>query len=172
MSKASMIGLGLMGSALARVLLLSGHDITVWNRTREKMEPIIADGAHGASSLAEAVQASSIVLVSVSNYEMTSKLLGANDVVRHLCTRTVVQFSSGMPKETLESERWFNNQDANYLDGAILGGPGIIGTETGQILICGQAQAWKNCQPVLKCLAGNVQYLGDNIRAASTLDLA
>ncbi len=41
MSEITMIGLGAMGSALARALLKSGHELTVWNRTAQKMAPLV-----------------------------------------------------------------------------------------------------------------------------------
>ena len=80
--------------------------------------------------------------------------------------------SSGAPKETVKSEQWFTQQNAKYLDGAILGSPTTIGQDEAQILICGNENTWRQCKPILKCLAGNLQYLGENIRAAATLDLA
>ncbi len=51
MSDISMIGLGAMGGALARALQNGGRDITVWNRSAEKMEALVANGAAGASSV-------------------------------------------------------------------------------------------------------------------------
>ena len=41
----SVIGLGLMGSALAEALLNAGHEVTVWNRTPAKAEPLTSKGA-------------------------------------------------------------------------------------------------------------------------------
>ena len=172
MSDITVIGLGLMGSALANTLLAAGHDTTVWNRTREKMEPLISAGAHGAASLGEALINSPIALICVSNYNMTSNLLGTDDVVESLNGCSVVQLSSGTPREAIESEAWFSDKGASYLDGAILGGPEGIGKDATQILICGKEPCWNDCEPVLRCLAGRLQYLGENIRAAATLDLA
>ncbi len=172
MSDITVVGLGLMGTALANTLLSAGHDISVWNRTREKMEPLISAGAHGVTSLGEAIQMSPVVLISVSNYEMTSQLFGMDDVVGQLAGRSVVQLSSSAPKDTVDSEKWFVDKGASYLDGAILGAPSDIGNDNGQILICGNEQSWNSCEPVLRCLAGNFQYLGENIRAAATLDMA
>ena len=171
MSDITVIGLGLMGSALANALLSAGHDITVWNRTREKMEPLISAGAHSATSLGEAIQLSPVVLISVSNYEITSQLIGM-DAAAYLDGRSVVQLSSGTPAQAADSEAWFIDRGAGYLDGAILGGPGGIGKDTAQILICGKEPCWNDCEPVLRCLAGRLQYLGENIRAAATLDMA
>jgi len=171
MSDITVVGLGLMGTALANTLLSAGHDISVWNRTREKMEPLISAGAHSATSLGEAIQLSPVVLISVSNYEITSQLIGM-DAAAYLDGRSVVQLSSGTPAQAADSEAWFIDRGAGYLDGAILGGPGGIGKDTAQILICGKEPCWNDCEPVLRCLAGRLQYLGENIRAAATLDMA
>ncbi|WP_284646287.1 NAD(P)-binding domain-containing protein [Paenibacillus silviterrae] len=45
MSDISFIGVGPMGATLARVLLQNGHRVTVWNRTKEKAEPLVREGA-------------------------------------------------------------------------------------------------------------------------------
>ena len=104
MSDISVIGLGLMGTALASTLQSSGHKLTVWNRSVEKMQPLLAQGASGASSLTDAVQASQVILICVSDYKLTAELFGSEDVSSHLSGRTVVELSSAAPKETVESE--------------------------------------------------------------------
>src|SRR5699024_3137934 len=50
----SVLGLGPMGMPMARNLLAAGMPTTVWNRTRSTAEPLRADGAHLAGSVAEA----------------------------------------------------------------------------------------------------------------------
>jgi len=112
MSEISVIGLGAMGSALARALLEAGHDVTVWNRTPQKMEPLAALGAEGAQSVAVAVQASPVIMVCVDNYAATNQQLAGDDVVPHLSGRTVIQLSTGTPKEARDSEAWFNLESA------------------------------------------------------------
>jgi len=57
----SIIGLGVMGSELGRVLLRNDYRVTVWNRTAAKAEPLIKDGALLAPNAAVAVEASPIV---------------------------------------------------------------------------------------------------------------
>ena len=52
MSDISVLGLGSMGAALARALQRAGHRITVWNRSPEKMQPFVANGADGAPAVA------------------------------------------------------------------------------------------------------------------------
>ena len=48
--KVAVLGTGIMGSAIARDLLRNGLSVTVWNRTRERTEPLAAAGARVASS--------------------------------------------------------------------------------------------------------------------------
>jgi len=52
MSDITVIGLGLMGSALARAFQNAGHSLTVWNRTAAKMQPFIDNGIHGCKNAA------------------------------------------------------------------------------------------------------------------------
>ncbi|MET7379065.1 NAD(P)-dependent oxidoreductase [Streptomyces sp. NPDC005526] len=58
----SVLGTGIMGSAMARNLLKAGHTVRVWNRTRAKAEPLAADGARIADTPAEAVRDADVVL--------------------------------------------------------------------------------------------------------------
>jgi 3-hydroxyisobutyrate dehydrogenase len=58
----SVLGTGIMGAAMARNLARAGHTVRVWNRTRDKAEPLAADGAYIAATPADAVQGADVVL--------------------------------------------------------------------------------------------------------------
>ncbi|MGY4992664.1 NAD(P)-dependent oxidoreductase [Streptomyces sp. 900105245] len=58
----SVLGTGIMGAAMARNLCRAGFAVRVWNRTREKAEPLAADGARVAGTPAEAVEGADVVL--------------------------------------------------------------------------------------------------------------
>ncbi|QOV34909.1 NAD(P)-dependent oxidoreductase [Streptomyces ferrugineus] len=58
----SVLGTGIMGAAMARNLVRSGHTVRVWNRTRAKAEPLAADGASVVATPAEAVEGADVVL--------------------------------------------------------------------------------------------------------------
>ncbi|MFF8097254.1 NAD(P)-dependent oxidoreductase [Streptomyces sp. NPDC016675] len=58
----SVLGTGIMGAAMARNLARAGHTVRVWNRSRDKAEPLAADGAHVADSPPEAVRGADAVL--------------------------------------------------------------------------------------------------------------
>ena len=172
MSDVTMLGLGAMGSAIARALLSAGHSVTVWNRTHRKVEPFVARGADAPEELADAVKASPIILVCIDNYSSTRQLLEQDGVFRHLSGRTLVQLSTGSPREARDSETWVSATGADYLVGAIMPYPDGIGGEDAQILFAGPQRVYEHCKPYLDCLGGDLRYLGANIGAAATLNMA
>ena len=172
MTAVTCIGLGLMGSALARAALASGHGVTVWNRTPEKAQALADIGAVAADKLGDAIAASPIVLICIDSYASTRALLGTDGVADHLVGRTIVNLTTGTPREAEVLSVWVGAQGARYLDGAILCGPNEIGTETGEVLISGDALAWQVAGPLLTCLAGKVRNVGQGVGAAAALDLA
>jgi len=172
MSAVTMIGLGAMGSALARAFVGAGHDVTVWNRSPQKIAPLVAMGAKGAESLLAAVTASPVVVVCIDSYAATKGLIGSGDVLAALSGHTLIQLSTGSPREARESEAWLKPHDIDYIDGAIMPYPEGIGDEDAQILFAGPQAAYARCEPLLACLGGDVRYLGTNIAAAAALDMA
>ena len=172
MTELTCIGLGLMGSALARAMLTAGHRITVWNRSPGKIEALVGLGAREARSFAEALAASPVVLICIDSYASTRELLETEGLADHLVGRTIVNLTTGTPREAEALSVWVGAQGALYLDGAILCGPNEIGTTTGEVLISGDALAWQVAGPLLTCLAGKVRNVGQGVGAAAALDLA
>lgn len=168
MTEISCVGLGLMGSALARALLASGHRVTVWNRSPGKAEALVGLGAVKARSFADALAASPIVLICIDNYASTHALLAGE----RLDGRTIVSLTTGTPREAEELSARVVAKGARYLDGAILCGPSEIGSKTGEILLSGDSAAWQGVEPLLTCLAGKVRWVGGRVGAAAGLDFA
>jgi 3-hydroxyisobutyrate dehydrogenase-like beta-hydroxyacid dehydrogenase len=172
MSDVSVVGLGAMGSALARVLLRDGHRVTVWNRTGAKAEPLVRDGAEPAADLSAAIAASPVFLICVDNYAVTRNILSGAGVRSRLTGRILVQLSTGTPQEAREGECWARENGADYLDGAILAYPDQMGTPEAALLVAGAEATFRRCEPVLRSLAGGLTYVGEQIGAASALDCA
>ncbi len=172
MSDISILGLGPMGSALGRALIECGHKVTVWNRSSARTEALVKFGADGAASVAAAVGASPVTLVCVDNYQTTRSLFQAQDVIGLLPGHIVVDLTTGTPKETREAEPWFIEHGARYLDGAILCGTPAIGTARGLLLYSGDREAFERCRPLLSALGEGTRFVGENIAAAATLDMA
>ena len=123
MSEITLIGLGAMGSALAQALLKAEREVTIWNRSPKKMQPLMRLGAKGTTDLGEAMEASSRLMICITDYAATSLLLDQPGLPSLLKDRTVIQFSTGTPKEAAEFDTWVKAQGGTYLDGAIMVNP-------------------------------------------------
>ncbi len=168
----SMIGLGRMGSALAGGFLRSGSRVTVWNRDPNKAHSIGAEGATVATSLAEALSASDLIAVSVLDYKTSDSLLFSADVEHLLRGRTILELTTGTPVDARTAAAKAAAAAAVYLDGAMMCYPSDVGKPETTIAFSGSRQAFDRYESLLRSLGGNAMYLGENVAAAATLDLA
>jgi 3-hydroxyisobutyrate dehydrogenase-like beta-hydroxyacid dehydrogenase len=170
--KITVIGAGRMGSALATVPFHKGFPTTVWNRTSAKTEALSRLGVSVAGSVEESVRDADIVVVSVSDYSSTRRLLGQPDIEAALRGKTIVQLSSGTPKDAREMDVWARRCGIAYLDGAILGSPEWIGTPDCTIFYSGPAQVFDRAKPVLMTFGERTVFVGHEIGHASAFDVA
>jgi 3-hydroxyisobutyrate dehydrogenase-like beta-hydroxyacid dehydrogenase len=165
----SVIGLGAMGSALARALIRGGRRVTAWNRTGGKGESLAREGVILAPGAAAAVAASPVVIACVAGYEATRQILGPDDVP--LAGRTLVQLSTGTPQDAREAEAWARSRGADYLDGAILATPSQVGRPDTPLFVSGAEPAYRRAEADLGIIAGNLIYTGESVGSAAAWDL-
>ena len=172
MTDVTMIGLGAMGSALARAFIRAGHSVTVWNRTADRMQPLVSLGATAARSAADAALASPICVVCIDNYGITRRLIAEAGMLDPLSGRTLVQLCTGTPAEARDLATWLATYGVRVLDGAILPYPDGIGGADAQILFAGPADLYQSCKPILDCLGGDLRHVSEEVGAAAVLDMA
>ncbi|MFG6193999.1 NAD(P)-dependent oxidoreductase [Nonomuraea sp. JJY05] len=165
----TVIGLGLMGQALAGAFLRDGYPTTVWNRTAAKADQLVAQGAKLADSVGEAVAASPLVIVCVTDYDAVHGLLGSLDAV--LDGRVLVNLGSGTSQGARETAEWAARQGGAYLDGAIMAVPAEIGTDA-IITYSGPRPAFEQYEPVLRSLGSGATYLGDDHTLSALHEMA
>ncbi|HET6822480.1 MAG TPA: NAD(P)-dependent oxidoreductase [Anaerolineales bacterium] len=171
MSEVTVIGLGNMGSALARALLDApqGRAVTVWNRSPEKAVPLVDKGAVLAPSPSAAITASPIIMVCVTNYAAANHIL--DEAAANLPGKLLVQFTTGSPQDARASQAWAHEHEAEYLDCAITGSPASIGTPSAHILVSGREVVFQKAEPLLRRLAENLDYKGGLIGLASAWEM-
>lgn len=168
----SVIGLGSMGAKLAELLLEAGYAVTVWNRTPAKAESLVAAGARLGASPADAVAASPLVVMCVHDYRAVSEILESPGVGAALEGRTLVQLTTGSPKEALAAEAWVAARGAQYVEGAIQAAPSQMARPDTVILVSGHSEAFEQVEPILKVFGGNLKYIGEKASLASAMDAA
>ncbi|CAN7495573.1 NAD(P)-binding domain-containing protein [Bosea sp. LjRoot90] len=168
----TVIGLGRMGSALARAFLAAGFATHVWNRSPDKAAALADQGASVAPSAAAAAAAADIAVVCVSTYADSDRLLRSPEVAAALRGKLIVQLSSGSPNQAREQAQWAAGNSTAYLDGAIMATPNFIGEPGGTILYSGPQALFEANRPVFAALGGNPQFVGEDVGHASALDLS
>lgn len=171
MGDVSVIGLGAMGSAIANAFLNAGFDVTVWNRSAEKMAPLEKSGGQCANDPGDAVSASPVCVVCIDDYTATRALFDTHQLGAKLAGRMLIQFSTGTPGEARDMLGWSGKHAVDYLDGAILAYPREVGHDA-LITVSGEKSHFERVKRLLGALSTDIRYLGDSIGGAAALDVA
>ncbi|MET7737491.1 NAD(P)-binding domain-containing protein [Streptomyces sp. NPDC005402] len=158
-STVTVIGLGPMGQAMTRTLLTAGHPVTVWNRTASRADGVVTDGATLAATPGEAVEASDLVILSLTDYQAMYDILGS--ATASLAGRTLVNLSSDTPDRTREAATWAAAHGAHFLTGGVMVPAPMVGTEAAHVYYSGREQVMENHRATLTLL-GTPRYLGDD----------
>lgn len=172
MSDATIIGLGPMGYALASLLIDAGKTVTLWNRTADKAQPLIARGATLAASPAAALSASPATLICVLDYAAAEAILSGKDLPSTIQNRLIVNLGTGGPDEAKRLESYIHQHAGRYLDGAIQAAPSQMGRDDTPLFVSGRRGHFGEAESLLRHFAGNLIYLGEKVDAAAHMDLA
>ena len=163
MSKLAFVGIGLMGAPMARRLIEAGHDLALWNRSRDKLAPLLARGARAAASPADAARGAEIVMLCVTDTPAVEEVVfGADGVAQGIASGAIlVDFSSIRPDATRRfSERLRTERGADWIDAPVSGG--VPGAEQGTLAIMagGEAGAIERVRPLMQALASRFTHMG------------
>ena len=143
MKRVSVIGLGLMGSAIARSLVRAGHTVTVWNRTSSRAEVIAAEGASVARDPAEAVAASQASIWCLLDYPIIAEVMNQPDVRDALAGKTAVPSATGGPDEVALVAEALASAGAHHVDAKIMFFPAQAGDPDAELLLSGDRAAYE-----------------------------
>ncbi|SFX71232.1 3-hydroxyisobutyrate dehydrogenase [Thermoactinomyces sp. DSM 45891] len=157
------IGLGIMGRAMARNIVQAGFPVTVWNRTRSKMEEATAWGAKLADSPKQVAEQSDVVITVVGDTpDVKAVLTGEQGVFQGARNGVVV---IDMSTIAAEAERELASQaktlGIDYLDAPVSGGD--IGAQNGtlSIMVGGEAKALEKVRPILEAMGQRIVHCGE-----------
>ncbi|MGI5340116.1 NAD(P)-dependent oxidoreductase [Streptomyces sp. CA-181903] len=165
----TVLGLGAMGKALATAFLTNGHPTTVWNRTPEKAEPLVALGAVRADDVVAAASASELVIACIWDYASVKETL--EPAAAALKGRTLVNLTNGTPDQARRMAAWADEHGITYIDGGIMAVPPGIGTEHAFIVYSGAREAFDAYLPVLELL-GAARFVGTDPGLGALYDVS
>ena len=115
----AVLGLGPMGSALARALLRAGVSTVVWNRSPGRTQLLAADGAVPVTEPDEAVAAADLLVLCLRDHDVARAVLGGV-AASAWAGKVVVNLSSSTPEDGRRSAAWATRRGIDYLNGAIM----------------------------------------------------
>lgn len=161
-----MIGLGLMGTAMAERLLEHGYEVYVWNRTPEKASPLVDRGASwSANPLADcdrviiSLYSSDIVHSVVES--MLAELAGSQRLPS-LNDKIIIDTTTGVPEHSLLISTRLGDLGVTYLDAPISGSSDQTRRGEATVMVGGQMEAFERCADLWKLLGAKVYHVGTN----------
>jgi 3-hydroxyisobutyrate dehydrogenase-like beta-hydroxyacid dehydrogenase len=158
------IGLGRMGQVLATRLLDAGHELAVYNRTREKAEPLAERGAvvvDSPADLADRDIVFTMVAGSSDVEEVVNGILSRPDA----SPRVIVDSTTISPAAAQEIRNAAYERGTAMLAAPVSGNPKVAASGRLTIVVSGPREAWLQARPCLELLGRRVTYVGDGERA-------
>jgi len=173
MAELGFVGLGTMGGGVVRRLLAAGHAVTVWNRTREKAEPLLEGGARWADSPRSVAERSDIVFTMVTNTAAVQAVTeGPDGILAGLGPGKVyVDMSTASPANTRELAAQVAAAGAQMLDAPVSGTSITVDKGKATLMVGGDEDAFEHVQPILESIGPKVFYLGPS-GSAVTMKIA
>lgn len=119
--KVAFLGTGLMGRPMATRLIESGHDVTVYNRTRQKALPLQELGAKIAGKAQDAIATAEVTVLMLSDAPAIRETLEPHGRLPELKDRTVIQMGTIAPRESVALLEDIHRAGGDYLEAPVLG---------------------------------------------------
>ena len=161
--RTGVIGLGLMGTGMARNLLRADAELTVWNRTSARAQPLVDLGADAASSPADLARRVDVVVCCVSDTEDVEQvLLGRDGVAEGAAAGTlVVDCSTISPSVTRSIGEQLARRDVRFVDAPVSGGSEGAERGTLSVMVGGATEDVERARQVLDTFASTVTHVGE-----------
>ena len=171
--KIGIIGIGILGNAVALRLLDLGYEVTVHNRTQGKTNEVEKKGAHAVSSpkiMAEKVE---MIIIIVKDAEAVKEVsFGKNGIIEGKNNKLIVADMSTIdPVESKNIAKEFQQYEIKKLEIPVMGGPNVAITGKLVMMVSGSRDIFEHCKDVFEKIADKVLFLGEQ-GVANSIKLA
>jgi len=160
--KLGWIGIGRMGYAMAERLAQAGCDISVWNRTHSKAEPLAASGAKVVDSLTDLADCDIVFIMVSTGTDVKEVLFGAHGVMsKGKAPQIVVDSTSISLEESAEIREKLSSKGVQLLAAPVSGNAQVIKAGKLTVVASGPQDAFDAVSPYLAAIGQGVSYVGD-----------
>lgn len=170
--KIAFLGLGKMGSAIARLLVKSGEELTVWNRTAGRAEALGREGAKIAQSAAEAAAGADVVFTMLMDDPALREVLYKGKVLESLGSGAIhvslSTLSVALSKELTEEHA---KRGQHFVAAPVFGRPHIAEAGKLRVVLGGAAEPVEKVRPLVEKFSRGISVVGENPWSAHALKL-
>jgi 3-hydroxyisobutyrate dehydrogenase-like beta-hydroxyacid dehydrogenase len=161
--KLGFIGLGAMGAPMATNLLEAGHELAVWNRSPERVDPLVEAGARRADTPADAASGTRATIMMVTNAEAVQEVLfGEQGVVQGLpAGAAVINMGTIGAVATTRIAEKLDDLGFRMLDAPVTGSTPVAAAGELNIMVGGDDQTFEEFESVLAAMGEKISHLGE-----------
>lgn len=161
-TKVAVLGLGIMGSGMAHSLVRAGHEVAVWNRSREKAEPLGKAGARIAATPADAASGADIVIAMLADDTVSRTVwTGADGALTAMLPGSVaIESSTLTPEWVRELAQAASDKGIGFLDAPVTGSRQQASEGKLRFVAGGKADVLDRARDVLSAMGTEVIHLG------------
>ncbi|MGE5140896.1 MAG: NAD(P)-dependent oxidoreductase [Rudaea sp.] len=169
MDKIAFIGLGIMGHNVSTNLVKAGYDVTVYNRTPERTEPLVILGAEKADSPKAAVQHADVVMIMMSDDAAVEAVVyGPDGVLAGVKPgQLVIDLTTVLPRTSLREAEAFEAKGVDFLDSPVFGSKAESRDAGLWIVIGGKKECFERALPIYKKISATQHYMGGHGKGAA-----
>src|SRR5579863_2746906 len=171
--KIGFLGIGKMGAPMAHHLIAAGHELSVWNRTEGRTEPLLREGAIAAATPAEAeLGADAVITMLFDDHANQEVLFGPNGLMDALtpatlhisCSTISVALSERLTREHAK-------RGIPFIAAPVFGRPNVAEAGKLWIVVAGPGDHVQRARPVLETLSRGISVVGTEPKQAHALKL-
>ncbi|MGQ0525010.1 MAG: NAD(P)-dependent oxidoreductase [Betaproteobacteria bacterium] len=160
--KLGWIGIGRMGYAMAERLAKSGCDISVWNRTRAKAEPLAAHGAKIVDTLSELAACDIVFTIVSTGKDVKEVLFGSQGVTaKGKAPKMVVDSTSISLEESAEIREKLAAAGVRLLAAPVSGNDKVVQSGKLMFVVSGPHDAYETARPYMDAMGRGSSYVGE-----------
>ncbi|MGO8779688.1 MAG: NAD(P)-dependent oxidoreductase [Rhodomicrobium sp.] len=171
--KVGFIGLGQMGEGMAASLMKAGHELTVYNRTREKAAALAKEGAKVAANVAEACQGDAVITMLANDEAVSGVVFGGGGVLASL-RKGAMHISSSTIGATLPAMMTAAHAEAGqrFISAPVFGRPDVAAKGQLFIVAAGEPETVKAAQPLLDAMGQKTFVISETPKDANLVKLS
>jgi 3-hydroxyisobutyrate dehydrogenase-like beta-hydroxyacid dehydrogenase len=169
--KVGFIGLGQMGHAIAANVLAGGHDLTVWNRSADKADDLVAAGARLASSAAEAAAGEVVFSMLADDAAVEAVSFGGRGILGCASPAFHISLSTISPDLAVRLTDAHAQQGGRFVSAPVFGRPDAAAAAKLFVVAAGNAGDIDACRPLFDAIGQRTFVVGDEPRLANVVKL-